>query len=162
MDSFPRPSHADFTYQEKYGIRASSGGGRSSARETIARVAGGAIAEKVLALPCGVEIVAFVSSVGDEHLFPHVFAKPTVDPDFLRPIETVTRKQVDDHLPVRCPESKTVGPTFPSSDSRFAFLTAAHHNDIVLTLVFSRVALRCSLGYLNSSRAYGPKDYRTS
>jgi chorismate synthase len=35
MDKFPRPSHADWTYQEKYGIRASSGGGRASARETI-------------------------------------------------------------------------------------------------------------------------------
>ena len=44
----PRPSHADFTYQMKYGIRAASGGGRSSARETIGRVAAGAIAEKFL------------------------------------------------------------------------------------------------------------------
>lgn len=44
----------------KYGIRASSGGGRSSARETIARVAAGAIAEKCLSLAYGVEIVAFV------------------------------------------------------------------------------------------------------
>lgn len=40
MDKFPRPSHADWTYQEKYGIRASSGGGRSSARETIGTVNG--------------------------------------------------------------------------------------------------------------------------
>ena len=48
MDMYPRPSHADYTYQEKYGVRASSGGGRSSARETIARVAAGAIAEKYL------------------------------------------------------------------------------------------------------------------
>ena len=48
MDQVPRPSHADFTYQTKYGIRASSGGGRSSARETIGRVAAGAIAEKIL------------------------------------------------------------------------------------------------------------------
>lgn len=49
----------------KYGIRASSGGGRSSARETIGRVAAGAIAEKWLREAFGVEIVAFVSSVGD-------------------------------------------------------------------------------------------------
>ena len=48
MSRIPRPSHADFTYQMKYGIRASSGGGRSSARETIGRVAAGAIAEKWL------------------------------------------------------------------------------------------------------------------
>ena len=53
MDMFPRPSHADYTYQEKYGVRASSGGGRSSARETIARVAAGAIAEKFFFLDKG-------------------------------------------------------------------------------------------------------------
>jgi len=61
----PRPSHADLTYQLKYGIRAASGGGRSSARETIGRVAGGAIAEKALRQKFGLEIVAFVSAVGD-------------------------------------------------------------------------------------------------
>jgi chorismate synthase len=48
MDDVPRPSHADYTYQVKYGVRASSGGGRSSARETIGRVAAGAVAEKWL------------------------------------------------------------------------------------------------------------------
>jgi chorismate synthase len=48
MTPVPRPSHADYSYQIKYGIRASSGGGRSSARETIGRVAAGAIAEKWL------------------------------------------------------------------------------------------------------------------
>ena len=47
LRTLPRPSHADFTYQMKYGIRSSSGGGRSSARETIGRVAAGAIAEKI-------------------------------------------------------------------------------------------------------------------
>jgi chorismate synthase len=46
INRFPRPSHADWTYQEKYGVRASSGGGRASARETIGRVAAGAVAEK--------------------------------------------------------------------------------------------------------------------
>jgi chorismate synthase len=65
MDAVPRPSHADYTYQIKYGVRASSGGGRSSARETIGRVAAGAIAEKVLRERWGVEIVAWVSSVGE-------------------------------------------------------------------------------------------------
>ena len=64
MQAIPRPSHADYTYQMKYGIRASSGGGRSSARETIGRVAAGAIAEKFLFEDYGVEIVAWVSSVG--------------------------------------------------------------------------------------------------
>jgi chorismate synthase len=59
-----RPSHADYTYFEKYGIRDYRGGGRSSARETAARVAGGAIAKQFLATK-GVSIQAFVSQVGD-------------------------------------------------------------------------------------------------
>ncbi|GAB7361458.1 hypothetical protein MBLNU230_g1514t1 [Neophaeotheca triangularis] len=75
MDKFPRPSHADWTYLEKYGVKASSGGGRSSARETIGRVAAGAIAEKFLREAYGVEIVAFTSSVGSEHLYPPERAK---------------------------------------------------------------------------------------
>lgn len=60
-----RPSHADFTYDEKFGIRAWSGGGRASARETIGRVAAGAIAKKVLEIGWGVEIVAWVEQVKD-------------------------------------------------------------------------------------------------
>ncbi|CAG8654341.1 3965_t:CDS:2, partial [Dentiscutata heterogama] len=62
-DLYPRPSHADWTYLQKYGVKASSGGGRSSARETIGRVAAGAIAEKYLKLAHGIEFVAFVSSI---------------------------------------------------------------------------------------------------
>lgn len=59
-----RPSHADYTYFEKYGIRDYRGGGRSSARETAARVAGGAIAKQFLATK-GIQIQAYVSQVGD-------------------------------------------------------------------------------------------------
>ena len=59
-----RPSHADFTYEAKYGIRDWRGGGRSSARETLARVAAGAIARKLLGERLGVEIVAYVEAVG--------------------------------------------------------------------------------------------------
>ena len=59
-----RPSHADFTYQSKYGIRDYRGGGRSSARETAARVAAGAIA-KLLLKKIGVNIQAYVSQVGN-------------------------------------------------------------------------------------------------
>lgn len=59
-----RPSHADFTYFSKYGIRDHRGGGRSSARETIARVIGGAIARQLLAKTCGMEFEAWVSGVG--------------------------------------------------------------------------------------------------
>ncbi len=59
-----RPSHADFTYQNKYGLRDYRGGGRSSARETAARVAAGAIA-KLFLKEAGIEITAYVSQVGD-------------------------------------------------------------------------------------------------
>ena len=91
MRQIPRPSHADYTYQMKYGVRASSGGGRSSARETIGRVAAGAVAEKILRLAYGVEIVAWVSAVNDIG---------AADVDVLR----ITRQQVDGS-PVRCPDA---------------------------------------------------------
>lgn len=90
MSRIPRPSHADFTYQMKYGTRASSGGGRSSARETIGRVAAGAIAEKWLRETYGTEIVAWVSAVGD-------IDAPEMD------IERLDRTEVDRRL-VRCPD----------------------------------------------------------
>jgi chorismate synthase len=60
-----RPSHADYTYQAKFGVRDHRGGGRSSARETIGRVAAGVIARKILALTGGVEMRAFVTQVHD-------------------------------------------------------------------------------------------------
>ncbi|KAL4808514.1 chorismate synthase [Aspergillus unguis] len=105
MDMYPRPSHADFTYLEKYGVKASSGGGRSSARETIGRVAAGAIAEKYLRLSHGVEIIAFVTSVGNEHLFPSTAEHPTpaTNPEFLSLIESISRETVDSFAPTRCP-----------------------------------------------------------
>ena len=95
MSDIPRPSHADYTYQMKYGVRASSGGGRSSARETIGRVAAGAIAEKYLSETYGIEIVAYVSSVGE-------IDSPAINPDSL------TRTEVD-RTPVRCPDPATAG-----------------------------------------------------
>ena len=91
MQHAPRPSHADFTYQMKYGVYCSSGGGRSSARETIGRVAAGAVAENVLRLH-GVDIVAWVSSVGPVSM-PLPFA--TAD--------AITREEVDSSR-VRCPD----------------------------------------------------------
>jgi chorismate synthase len=95
MGNIPRPSHADYTYQQKYGIRASSGGGRSSARETAARVAAGAVAELYLGSAFNIEIVAWVASVGS-HTAP--------DPDPL----AITRADVD-ASPVRCPDPPTAG-----------------------------------------------------
>lgn len=91
MSQIPRPSHADFTYQMKYGIRASSGGGRSSARETIGRVAAGAIAEKFLGSLFGIEIVAWVQSVG------------RIEAGVLNP-ENLSRMHVD-KTSVRCPDA---------------------------------------------------------
>ena len=91
MSQVPRPSHADYTYQMKYGIHASSGGGRSSARETIGRVAAGAIAEKYLREQYGIEIVAWVSSVGD-------YDTENVDMD------TISRTEVDANE-IRCPDT---------------------------------------------------------
>ncbi|KAF4978972.1 hypothetical protein FZEAL_4739 [Fusarium zealandicum] len=103
IDLYPRPSHADWTYLEKYGVKASSGGGRSSARETIARVAAGTVAEKWLKEAYGIEIVAFVTSVGNIKLFGDSDAM-SADPTFLGLAETITRAQVDEYLPVRCPD----------------------------------------------------------
>jgi chorismate synthase len=90
MADVPRPSHADYTYQVKYGLRAKSGGGRASARETIGRVAAGCIAEKFLAQNFGVQIVAWVESVGG-------IKGGAVD------LESINRQAVDENL-VRSPD----------------------------------------------------------
>lgn len=85
-----RPSHADYTYDARFGLRAAAGGGRSSARETVARVAAGALAEDLLAAVHGVEVVAWVESVDTIEAGP-------VDED------TIDRARVD-QTPVRCPD----------------------------------------------------------
>ncbi len=82
-----RPSHADFTYQSKYGIRDHRGGGRSSARETVSRVVAGAIAEQILSKH-GIQITAFVSQVGPVKM-PFIDNRPH-------------RAEVDKNI-VRCP-----------------------------------------------------------
>ncbi len=86
-----RPSHADFTYQKKYGIRDYRGGGRSSARETAARVAAGAVA-KMLLYTEGVSVNAYVSQVGD------IEVKESYKTLDFNEIEST---------PVRCPDLKT-------------------------------------------------------
>lgn len=86
-----RPSHADATYDAKYGIRNWQGGGRSSARETIGRVAAGAIAKKILRQVAGVEIVGYVKRIKD--------LEGAVD------VNTVTLEQVESNI-VRCPDSE--------------------------------------------------------
>jgi len=94
METIPRPSHADYTYMAKYGIKASSGGGRSSARETIGTVSSGAIADKILSERYNMEIVAWVSSVGP------IDAEP-IDYEF------ITRTIVD-QTDIRCPDPAVV------------------------------------------------------
>ena len=90
-DTF-RPSHADFTYQTKFGIRNHEGGGRSSARETVGRVAAGAIARKILQLGGGVEIRAYITRIQDIEM-----------PDS---VEFPTLQEVE-ASPVRCPHPET-------------------------------------------------------
>ncbi len=87
-----RPSHADYTYQAKYGIRNWQGGGRTSARETIGRVAAGAIAKKILRERFGVEVLSYVKQVQK------IIAD--VNP------ETVKFKEIESNI-VRCPEMAT-------------------------------------------------------
>ena len=86
-----RPSHADATYDAKYGIRNPNGGGRSSARETIGRVAAGAIAKKILQQYNKVEVVAYVKRIKD--------LEAVVDNS------TVTQEQVETNI-VRCPDAE--------------------------------------------------------
>jgi chorismate synthase len=86
-----RPSHADYTYQAKFGFRNWQGGGRSSARETIGRVAAGALAKKVLRERFGVEVLAYVNQVKD--------FKADIDR------EKVTLSEVESNI-VRCPDAQ--------------------------------------------------------
>lgn len=104
-DFYPRPSHADYTYLAKYGVKASSGGGRASARETIGRVAAGAIAEKYLKQCFGVEIVAFVTTVGKIGL-PFDDGEDIVGKELLKLVKDVTREEIDQEL-TRCPHKET-------------------------------------------------------
>ncbi|MDR0292128.1 MAG: chorismate synthase [Elusimicrobium sp.] len=86
-----RPSHADFTYEQKYGVRDFRGGGRASARVTAALVAAGALAQKYLKEKAGVEFLSHTAAVGN------VSVKADVSV-----LETITRAQIE-QSPLRCP-----------------------------------------------------------
>lgn len=86
-----RPSHADYTYDAKYGIRAIAGGGRSSARETVGRVAAGSVAKQFLRAAYGLEIIAYVESVRD--------IRADIDP------MNVSRAAVEANA-IRCPDAQ--------------------------------------------------------
>lgn len=87
-----RPSHADYTYDAKYGVRNWKGGGRASARETVGRVAAGAVAKKILRVWFGCEVLAYVKQVGD--------LVATVDP-------AVVTLEAIEATAVRCPDAAT-------------------------------------------------------
>ena len=89
-----RPGHADFTYDMKYGFRDYRGGGRSSSRETVARVAAGAVAKKLLAT-YGIRILGYVKQVGN-------IVASIGDPLKIKP------EQVESNI-VRCPDDKIAG-----------------------------------------------------
>jgi len=84
-----RPGHADYTFFKKYGIRDHRGGGRASGRETIGRVAAGAIARKIL-LNHGINVIAYARQIGDVHA------------------ETVDLDEIERN-PVRCPDKEAAG-----------------------------------------------------
>ena len=92
-DAF-RPSHADYTYEAKYGLRNWQGGGRASARETIGRVAAGAIAAKLLRTGFGIQTLAWVSQVHEE--------RAEIDP------VAVTPEAIEANI-VRCPDPRAAG-----------------------------------------------------
>jgi chorismate synthase len=89
-----RPSHADYTYWAKYGIRNWQGGGRTSARETVGRVAAGAIARKILREQYGVEVLAYVKQV--QRLVAQV------------DVAKVRSKEIEANI-VRCPDAGMAG-----------------------------------------------------
>ncbi|MBF0287981.1 MAG: chorismate synthase [SAR324 cluster bacterium] len=90
MKDLYRPSHADYTYEVKYGLRDWRGGGRASARETIGRVAAGAIAKKILTQHCGMQTLAYVEQIHD--------IKAKIDRDMM------TYEQIESNV-VRCPDA---------------------------------------------------------
>ena len=118
-----RPSHADYTYQEKYGIRDHRGGGRSSARETAARVVSGAIA-KLLLKKHGVSIDAYVSSVGDITL-----VKPYQDLDLSKTESNI----------VRCPDQDV-------AEKMIALIRDVRANGDTLGGMISCVIKNCPVG----------------
>ena len=103
LNDIYRPSHADFTYQQKYGIRDPRGGGRSSARETVARVAGGGFA-KLLLLTKNIRIHAWISQIGPYHV-------PSSLPGFDHPDSEITASS-----------------PHPDSDQSFSSFTAVPGN----------------------------------
>jgi chorismate synthase len=96
MDRY-RPGHADYTFDAKYGFRDYRGGGRSSARETVARVAAGAIAKKILRTELGVEVLGYTKQIGE--------LIADVDPNAVTLDQIETLPDGEPNI-VRCPDAK--------------------------------------------------------
>ncbi|NCN10497.1 MAG: chorismate synthase [Leptospira sp.] len=107
-----RPSHADYTYQEKYGFRAHVGGGRSSVRETIARVAAAGLARRILERDLGIRTIAWVESIGE------------IDSKISEKNYPTSREQVDVNN-VRCPDQES------ASKMERLILDLSHQGDSV-------------------------------
>lgn len=119
-----RPSHADWTYEAKYGFRDHRGGGRASARETVGRVAAGAVARSLLAEVAGIEVLAWVSQV-------HA-VDSEVDADAVRPADVEANE-------VRCPDPV-------AAEQMAAAIEAARRDGDSLGGVVSCVARRVPAG----------------
>lgn len=106
-----RPSHADYTYQEKFGIRAWGGGGRTSARETIGRVAAGAIARKILKQQFGVEVLACVTQVQNitAEVNPETFKFEDVEANIVRCPDAAVAEKMIELIEQRRSEGDSVG-----------------------------------------------------
>lgn len=103
-----RPAHADYTFEGKYGFRDYRGGGRSSGRETIARVAAGAIAAKILK-EMGIEVTAYTKSIGKIHVDPLHFDRKERDNNPLYMPDRKAAKQAEQYLAEKIQEQDSVG-----------------------------------------------------
>ena len=119
-----RPSHADYTYQEKYGLRDYRGGGRASARETVGRVAAGVIAKKVLMNDMPIKLNAYVSSVS------HV--------ELQKPYHSLNFSKIDSNM-VRCPDPET-------AEQMIAIIEEARDGGDSLGGTITCVVQGCSVG----------------
>ncbi|MCE2960746.1 MAG: chorismate synthase [Akkermansiaceae bacterium] len=107
-----RPSHADFTYDAKYGIRAASGGGRASARETIGRVAAAAIGKQVINQLCpGIEILAWVKSIQhiQANVDPSSVTSETIESNIVRTGDPLAAEEMISHIKAIRSDGNSVG-----------------------------------------------------
>lgn len=106
--SYYRPGHADYTFDMKYGFRDYRGGGRSSGRETIGRVAAGAIAAKILEI-LGIKVTAYTKSIGDFKINPDNFNLEMRDTNPLYMPDDITAKKASEYLQEMRSEGNSAG-----------------------------------------------------